>query len=346
MKSLLISGRCPYNNHQENSLQEAGVDARIYENWGIHLPEHLDAILDEQPDIVHLQWPESVCRHQEIAPEEILNAFPDVLGRLRTAGIKLFWTMHNLLPHDRAKADFWRRFYQLFADHCDVCCHHSEWGKSVALDAYVYPRAQHVVLRHGYFHQDVFPAVEKSKARQELGLPSDARIFLNVGSLRPDKQVAEIIDVFEGRQDVLLLAGSANSDYAKQQIARAESLSNVVIHPGFIDDQQVSLMANAADCFLFMQGDHHLTSGAPHLSQAYLLPQITLDFPYAREVLGEGAVYIESSERRFERLASTLDALDTSQLNHVVQSVKSSRRLWHWSVIAEETRAAYLQALR
>ncbi|WP_309382464.1 hypothetical protein [Cerasicoccus frondis] len=345
MKSLLISGRCPYNIHQRNSLREVGVDVEIYEDWGIHLPDHVDAILAREPDVVHLQWPESLCRHKQLSESQILADFEAALPRFRQAGVSVFWTMHNLLPHDRDRETFWRKVYQLFADHCDVCCHHSAWGMQRVKETYRFPYARHVVLRHGYFHEDVFPGGGKIEARSRLALPTEATIFLNVGAIRPDKQIAELLDCFAGRtNEVLMLAGVSNGDYAQQQVRRARSLDNVIISEGFVDDETVSLMANAADCFVFMQGDCHLTSGAPHMSQAHLLPQITLDYPYAREVLGDAALYIPADQNRFARLSKMLDSLDREAITVCREAILHSRRLWHWSVIAEETKHCYFEA--
>ncbi|WP_309399931.1 glycosyltransferase [Cerasicoccus maritimus] len=347
VKALLISGQCPYNIHQRNSLREAGVDAEIFEDWGIHLSDHLDAILAHAPDVVHLQWPESICRHRDLPEEQILKEFATTLPKFREAGIAVFWTMHNLLPHDRGKETFWREVYLLFAQHCDVCCHHSEWGKQRVLETYHFPHASHVVLRHGYFHEDIFPSAPKEEARQRLNLPDDASVFLNVGAIRPDKQIAELLDAFTGRtNEVLVLAGAASGQYAAQQIERASTMDNVIIHAGYTDDETVCLLANAADCFLFMQGDCHLTSGAPHLSQAHQLPQITLDYPYAREVLGDAAIYIPANNQRFEKLGQLLDSLNREQLAHCREMILQRRRLWHWSVIAAETKQAYEDAVR
>lgn len=345
IKSLLISGRCPYNHHQCASLRDLGVDAVIYENWGIHLPHHLDAILAAEPQIVHLQWPESVTSLKDLSEEQILDDFAVALPRLRESGAKLFWQMHNLLPHDRSRAAFWSKLYQLFADHCDVCCHHSEWGRGQVLATYNFPHARHAILRHGYFHRDVFPAVKKAEARERLGLPATATIYLNVGSLRPDKHIAELLDSFEGRKEWLVLAGMDSGEYGQAQAARGESMSNVVVHRGFIDDDKVSLLANSADAFLFMQGQNHLTSGAPHLSQMHLLPQITLDYPYAREVLGEDAVYIQAGGDSFAQLADQLDNLDPSQLSHMADNIRKTRAPWHWPTIGRVTKNEYVAAL-
>lgn len=346
MKSLIVTGRCPYQLHQRDSIRAVGVDAEIYKNWGIHLPDHVDAILALEPDILHLQWPESLVGiNKERDKATILADFAEVLPRLRQAGVKLFWVMHNLLPHNRQDEGLWPQLYQLFADHVDVCCHHSACGEKIVRETYNFAHADHVILRHGFFHDDVHPALPKQEAREKLGLPQDKTIYLNVGSLRPDKQIAELLDCFEGRETWIALAGIVQGEYGAVQADRADAMPNAIVHRGYTDNETVSLLANAADCFVFMQGKHHLTSGAPHLSQAHLLPQITLDYPYAREVMGNDAIYIPANEQRFERLKAATEQLQPEQLAEFAKNLGTSRQPWRWDVIARDTLRAYETAL-
>lgn len=346
MKSLIVTGRCPYQLHLRESLRNAGLESEIYENWGFHFPDHVDALLALEPDIIHLQWPESLVGiNQEMSDQEILDGFAAALPRLRDAGVKLFWTMHNRLPHNRSHETLWRRLYQVFADQVDVCCHHSACGEKTVRETYDYQRADHVILRHGYFHNDVHPALPRREARDKLGLPANATICLNVGSFRPDKQIKEVLDVFEGRDEWLLLAGIVQGEYGAAMADRGDAMPNALVHRGYTDNETVSLLANAADCFVFMQGEHHLTSGAPHLSQAHLLPQITLDYPYAREVMGDDAVYIPADDRRFEHFAAALDRIDPEQLAEYAHNLEISRQPWRWDVIANATKRAYQSAI-
>lgn len=348
MKSLLITGGCPYNLYQERALQDAGVDARYLRKWGMHLPDCVEEIVSLKPDIIHFQWPEAMTRHQELSDQAILSDFSDALPRLKSSGARIFWAMHNLLPHDRNRVEMWRELYGLFARYCDVCCHHSACGKAKVLETYDFPTAKHVILRHGYFDRDVAPQIGPKEARQRLGLPESARIFCSISSIRPDKYVEELITCFRQRdpgKDILLLAGLAGTDYGKRMIQLADETPNVHLTPGFIDDGLASLMANASDQFIFMHGEHHLTSGAPHLSQAHLLPQITLDYVYAREVMAEAAIYISPGSKRFEALQDCIDRSDPDESASHRKLLEERRSPWSWSLIGRETLKVYEEAL-
>lgn len=349
MKVLLVTGRCAYNLYQERHLQEAGVDAHIYGEWGIHLPDHTDAILSGKPDIIHLQWPEALTRHQDKDPSAVIGEIRHSMEKLKDSGAKLFWVMHNLLPHRREKIGMWREIWQIYAEHCDVACHHSQWGMKTATAAYDYGNARHVILRHGYFDQFQPCPLSQSGARRQIGLPADARVFLSVGSMRPDKHLREIIEFFGHRdpsQDVLMLAGNASwDDYGLEMIRFAEPFENVIIEDGYIEDDRIAVFAKACDAFLYMYGENHLTSGSPHMSQAFLLPQICLDVPYSREVLGKGASYVPPDGARYETLHRVLDHLTREQFQAQRQHIATHRQPWHWTHIAHQTGTAYEEAL-
>ncbi len=348
MKSLLISGQCPYNIYQEERLRAIGVDAQTYERWGIHLPDHTEKILAQNPDIIHLQWPESLTQQDEIPHDKIIEDFKACLPRLKSNGAKIFWVMHNLLPHARTNLDLWEPLFTLFAEHCDVCHHHSECGKEAALAMYDYGDAEHKVIYHGYFDKSATCTLDQKSAREKIGLPLDANIYLSIGALRPDKHIKEIVDCFktlDPEKHIIYMAGSIWSDYGKEMVEYAKPLKNVIINGGHMADEDVSLYANASDAFIYLYGENHLTSGSPHMSQAHLLPQISLDYGYAREVLSEGSTFIPQVDNRYELLGELLADLNKEELGRQRQHLIDHRDPWHWDNIAKETLAAYQGAI-
>ncbi len=348
MKILLVTGNCPYNYYQEESLQLAGLDANIFGEWGMHMPHFTDEMLALKPDIIHLQWPEAMTAHEKIDAQTIISDYTRSFEKIKAQGIKIFWTQHNSLPHARTHLDLWKELYQVFAQYTDVACHHSQCGLEHMCASYDYGDCEHIILHHGYFHKEQSCTLSPADARQEAGLPADAHIYLGIGALRPDKCIRELIDCFKQRdpkKDVLLLAGSIWNDYGKEMVSLAEDVENIIIDPGFIEEAKVSLYANASDAFLYMYGEHHLTSGSPHLSQAHILPQITLDYQYAHEVLGDASSYIAADEHRYEALHTALDSLSSERLREQKTLLANTREPWSWTEIAQQTKAAYEKAL-
>lgn len=348
MRVQLLTGRCPYNLYQESCLQDCGVDAQILGDYGMHLPDHIDNFLALKPDIIHLQWPESLAGADGRETAEILRGFEVCFDKIKQQHIPIFWAHHNLLPHKRERLDLWQALFQMFASQCDVACHHSQCGRDNMLKTYDYGNCEHVILRHGYFHKENTCTLSKQAARKELGFAEDIHLYFGFGALRKDKCIRELIDTFAGldaQSHHLLLAGNVWDDYGREMEAKAKALKNVHVEVGFIEDDRVSLMATAADAFIYAYGANHLTSGSPHTSQAHLLPQISLDYPYVREVLGDSANYLPNDEHCYDVLKTVIENLNHEQLAEQRKQIEASRVAWYWPQIAAETKAAYENAL-
>ena len=348
MRVQLLTGRCPYNLYQESSLQELGVDAQIHGDYGMHLPDFIDEYLALKPDIIHLQWPESLAGATDHDTDQLLKRFEICFEKIKQQQIPIFWAHHNVLPHKRERLDLWQPLFQMFANNCDVACHHSHCGRETMMATYDYGNCEHLVLRHGYFHKENTCTLSKEAARKELGFSEDIHLYFAFGALRKDKYISELIDTFadlDPQTHHLLLAGNVWDDYGRDMQSKASELSNVHVEVGFIEDDRVSLMATAADAFIYAYGANHLTSGSPHTSQAHLLPQISLDYPYVREVLGDSAHYLPNDEQCYTVLKNIIENLNHEQLAEQRRQIEASRQPWYWPQIAEETKAAYEQAL-
>lgn len=345
MKILMVTGGCPYNDLLIREVQARNIDIENFGAWGMYLPDHLDEILAHKADIISLQWPEAISGNNEHDTEKILHDFTQALPALKKHGAKLLWTHHNILPHVRERLDLWQPLFQLFATHADASCHHSQWGMDYARRTYTYSSEQHFILRHGYVADEDVCTLSQIEARQKLGIDPEAACFFAMGALRPDKKILELIEVFKARKETLLIAGRGWNQYVDDVKAAAAQADNVHLFAEWVEAEDASLRARAADAFIFMYGEHHLTSGSPHLSQAHKLPQITLDSPYNREILGDAAVYIPVESDHQQALHQALDHLDRDALEEKRQILLNTRAEWHWPRIAELTEQAYKEIL-
>ncbi|MCH2176325.1 MAG: hypothetical protein MK193_11430 [Lentisphaeria bacterium] len=60
---VVMAVRGGQNNCITEEMQKRGVDFTLYGEWGNYLPEHIEEILALQPNIINLQWPESLCKN-------------------------------------------------------------------------------------------------------------------------------------------------------------------------------------------------------------------------------------------------------------------------------------------
>ena len=88
---------------------------------------------------------------------------------------------------------------------------------------------------------------------------------------------------------------------------------------------------------IFNHGQHHLTSGGPHLAQACLVTPIVPDVPYNREVLGAVGVFVDDTPDYWSALAVTLDdwteQMGASDRQGVMDAMRLQREPWSWQAI-------------
>jgi beta-1,4-mannosyltransferase len=148
-------------------------------------------------DFVHLQWPEEHYRWRGQGAFEARGVrFVADLDRVKAAGARLIWTVHNLAPHENVEDALDRRIYQAVIDRADLIVHHCD--ASVAALGALYrvgAGVRHVVVPHGNYF--AYPrGIAKAEARHRLGLPDDAFVMLAFGRVRAYKGLDLLLRAF------------------------------------------------------------------------------------------------------------------------------------------------------
>ena len=176
------------------------------------------------------------------------------------------------------------------------------------------------------------------------------RVYLWFGGIRRAKKLEVLIDAIGRRADrreLLLLAGHGVEEYVREIRSLAREVNNIrlLTVEGTIPPEDLLVYARACDLFVFCHGDDHLTSGGPHLSQAYLRPQVVVSAPYMRETLGEGGIYIEQGADEVENLMRTLDRVTPEMLEEKTRIIEIGRADYAWDRIGQATADFYAQLL-
>lgn len=165
-------------------------------------------------DIVHFHWP-SYLYESEGSFQEILKSYLRFLillciVRLRTRN--LWWTAHNLMPHEPCRIaclDIIARVVVIrFASRVFV---HGDEAKKILLAKFPFTARKTVVIPHGNWIGFYPPCESSLRARQNLQLPGDAFVYLNFGNCRPYKNLEGVIEAFRKvarPNDILLIADS------------------------------------------------------------------------------------------------------------------------------------------
>lgn len=273
-------------------------------------------------DIFHLHWPELTL------PAE-LERHQALIDALRAAEVRIVWTQHNLIPHDRDPR--WGAIYQAWAAVVDAVIHHSEWGRSRALARYRYaPHARHVVIPHGHFGNlmaDV-PAVDRAAAEESLGLRSGVLRFGVVGAPRLEKRadIAMAAVAASSRDDIELLVAT--------NLPAPDDRRVVALPYTHVSREEYNRRLAVIDVLVMPFDDGEmLTTGTVGDAIGLGLPSLVSDWPYLAEALGDAGIRYGSS---VSDLARCIDALDARQLERARKAAVRLQPDYDWNLLAEK----------
>ena len=235
----------------------SGMDDRFF---GI-----VRTVVKYRPGYLHFDWVVSYYhRRRKWLTYLGVIAFCGQILLARAMGVKLAWTLHNLLPHDLGDPEIHRFCQRFLARRCEwvrVFSVHTVARAARELDV---PEGRFRVVPEGDY-TSVYPnAVSRAEARNYLGLPQNAKVFLNIGLIKPYKGTLELVKCFEEAQlpnACLLIAGKIMDASYGEQIRQAVSRSGQRLPAGpsaadifltdrFIPPAELQYYFNAADAVI------------------------------------------------------------------------------------------------
>ena len=284
--------------------------------------------LAARTDQFHLHWPEWL-----LLPD--VHAHHVLIDGLRGSGVRIVWTQHNLIGHDKNPAT--RACYQAWAGGADLVIHHSVWGSERAQATYDFnPGARHVVIPHGHFGGTSDAALDgatRHEVEEELGLRHDVIRLGVLGAPRVEKDVEVVMRAVarSTRRDIELLVLS---------LGRGETVPDdprIVAHPyeevpRSLYDRR--LAAIDAIVMPFDPDGEMLTSGLVADAIGFGIPAIASSWPFLAESLGAAAITYGSTE---DELLDQIERLDRAALEAARAAAVALRPAHEWSVLAERT---------
>jgi glycosyltransferase involved in cell wall biosynthesis len=270
-------------------------------------------------DIFHLHWPESM-----LPPSlERHEAFIDTL---RAAEVRIVWTQHNLIPHDRDPR--WNDIYKAWAGAADAVVHHSEWGRSRALARYRYGAGtRHAVIPHGHFGNLMTSPSGRASAEDSLGLRHGVLRLGVVGAPRPEKRadLAMAAVAASSRDDIELLVTTGSPVPDDPRI--------VALPPERVSREEYNRRLAAIDVLVMPFDDGEmLTTGTVGDAVGLGLPSLISDWPYLAETLGDAGIPYGSSA---SDLAQAIDTLGAEQLERARAATMKLQASYDWNRLAE-----------
>jgi len=219
--------------------------------------EALDDISWQGHGIVHLHWLAGILQNAttEAEANAAVAAYAQRLAQWRKNGLRIVWTVHNVMPHTMKWPHAERELRQITADAADIVHIMNRDTERLTAASFRLDSRKVLHIPHPSYGDWYANVISRTHARQDLGLNTDDFIFLCFGSIQPYKGLLELIDAYElmrqrqpGIRCSLVIAGQVDDDvYHSALKARLENRSDVRLLPGNVRDQRVQYYFNACD---------------------------------------------------------------------------------------------------
>lgn len=300
--------------------------------------------LFHKPDIIHVQFLPLITLGM---PFEIW-----FLRLMKLLGVKVVYTVHNVVPHERARRDRYRysRMYEL-TDR--LICHDMPARNRLAAEFHVNP-AKIEVIPHGPLFQPCGKATD-TEARRVLQLPADGCVVLFQGIIRPYKGVPFLLKAWRKALDsgfpgVLVIVGTGEPEQLTEIRGCVDDLelkSSVKLIFRFVPIDELDNYYKAADILVYPYSAV-TTSGALMTGIGYAKPIIATALPAFYEILHHednalivGYGHVEGLAEALLRLGN--DAVMRAALARRLQSMSAVFPTWR--EIANRTAACYAAVL-
>lgn len=263
----------------------------LYQEDNIHADEPFIRVFDHRPRLSPLQYVSvfiRLCRAIAAArPDAVVGFLPlgNVFGLTAAA---LVGTPRRVASQRAPAVTFGRVIRRL--DRLLGCTR--VYGSILCVSQAVkasfadYPAAYRAKL--GVIHNGIewdAAAETPAQARQRLGLPGDAFLYVAIGRLKPQKNYGFLIEAFAAVSDgLLVIAGDGPLRSELEAHAKVLGVTDRIIFLGALDRRGVRLLLRAADIFVqpsLFEGQSNAVLEAMHSS----LPVVVSDIPEQRETV-------------------------------------------------------------
>lgn len=273
--------------------------APIVRSWGFAEYAHLRDLADTVA--VHVHWTsfvlDGVTSRTQARGEA--RRFRDALDVVRGAGVKVAFTLHNIVPHDSTFVDEEIEIQQTLVDRSDVVHVMSEATLAIMRPMLTLDPRRVLVSEHPSYFGAYPDYATREEARLSLGLDPDDIVYVLLGALKAYKGLDRLLEAVEiasarsGRRRRLLVAGRPDrSPESRRFVNRALGDPNTLIYPHRVATEHVQYFLRAADIGLAPY-TRVLNSGAAMLYRTFSLPVLAADTAGLWEGLDEDIAEVD-----------------------------------------------------
>lgn len=271
----------PYTRLWRESLARQGVAFSVASRPQDFLKHALSPAL---LDLVHLHWVHPVSHNFLLGLLKFLF-FQAGLLLFWIRGVRIFWTVHNLLPHEKQHLWLDRLNNWLVARFVTGVFVHGESAISLVSRALSLPEERIHCAFHGNYAGVMPPPAEAvTGAERERGCH-----FLYFGLVRPYKGVLDLLQQYAGLPLAgrLTIAGDPQGKEMRQAVeAAAAGDPRIDLQLGYLEDEDLARLIRSAD-IVVLPFHEVFTSGslvmAITMGKPVILPRVGLLTEYVGE---------------------------------------------------------------
>ncbi len=252
----------------------------------------------------------------------------------RNKHTKVVCIADNIIPHEKRIGDI--PFTKYFVQPIDAFVTMSD---KVLADLRLF--TQHPAQKVVHPLYDNFgPALDKSAARQHLGLDPKANIILFFGFIRKYKGLDILLDAMKllkakHANIKLLVAGEFYEDKQPydEQIAALDIADELILRTDFIADSEVRYYLSAAD-FVIQPYRNATQSGVTPLAYHFEKPMLVTNVGGLPDLVPDGKVGL-IAEPNAAAIAEKIEQLYQLGEQHFLPHLRSEKEQYSWQVLAD-----------
>ncbi len=244
---------------------------------------------------LHLHWLGGVIgntENTEVAESKI-ESFISKIKRIKSNGVKIIWTVHNILPHDSKLKKAQIKLRVELIKIADIIHLMNDETIALAEPFFEIPLKKVISIPHPSYRKYYPSIVSKEESRFQLSIPQNSKVYLFFGSIQAYKGLEDLLNAFEKLQQknpniYLLIAGKVvNKSYFSALRSRININMNILLVDARISTEHVQYYFKAAD-YCVCPYRISLNSGVAHLSHTFNTPVIAPNIGGFKSLLNTG----------------------------------------------------------
>jgi glycosyltransferase involved in cell wall biosynthesis len=285
--------------------------------------------------VLHMHW-------IPFSDQRLLRLF---LWMLRLLGIRLVWSIHNVLPHEPHAKDVEDLRLVFNAAHVRIL--HTAASRR-RLEEEFGLSGSSFLIPLGNLNDAYPPQGDRDATRSRLGIAKDAFVLLLFGHLRPYKGLDTFVEVLDRLPPRFVgLVVGAPHDAVRPILAEAQErlAGRFILVADYVPDEKIADYFAASDAALYpfkaITGTHSV-----FLAYAYRKPALVRDLPGMDEIVrtGETGMLASTTQEFVDHvLALAADPAMTKRLGE--RGHDWAHEQFQWGRVAEGTQRAYEMSL-